>query len=86
MEFSDHSAPTNIFSAYMRNREILARLEAATGLGPTKAARLLGMPYVSYAQARSGLRQLKLCHVYHVEVLLLLDRKQLQRRIREIVQ
>lgn len=66
------------------NRTLLA-LEAHTGLGPTFVARLLGLPYISYAQYRSGERSLKTTHVYHCEVLMLLDQKALSKRIKEVV-
>lgn len=66
-------------------KHLLSRFEAGVGLGPTKAARLLGMPYVTYAQWRSGIRHMKVCHVYHVEVLMMLEPKTLRKRIREVV-
>ena len=58
--------------------------EAHTRLGPTFAARLLGLPYISYAQYRSGARKLKTCHRYHMEALMLLDRDTLKARISEV--
>lgn len=61
--------------------EILLRLERATGLGPTKAARLLGLAYVTYAQCRSGHRPLQLYHARHIEALLLLPRKEVDKLI-----
>jgi hypothetical protein len=60
---------------------ILLDFERRTRLGPTFAARLLGLPYVSYAQYRSRTRELKLCHIRHIEVILLLDPDVLQRLI-----
>lgn len=66
------------------NRTLLA-LELHTGLGPTFAARLLGLPYISYAQYRSGHRELKRTHLYHVEVLMKLEPKALKKRIEEVV-
>lgn len=70
-----------------RNRPntTLVNFESHTGLGPTFAAKLLGMPYITYAQYRSGTRPIKTQHIYHVEVLLLLDQKVLQKRIKEVV-
>jgi hypothetical protein len=64
-----------IFSAYMRTEPnpTLIDFERQTELGPTFAARLLGLPYISYAQYRSGTREIKPCHIKHIEVILLLD-------------
>jgi hypothetical protein len=64
-----------IFQAYMRNEPhpTLVDFEQRIGLGSTGAARLLGLPYITYAQYRSGERQLKTCHVRHIEALLLLQ-------------
>lgn len=59
--------------------------ERKTELGPTHAAKLLGLPYVSYAQVRAGMRPLKRCHVLHIEVILLLPPERLEQLIeREI--
>ncbi len=55
--------------------------ERRTSLGPTHAAKLLGLPYVSYAQVRSRMRPLKRCHVLHIEVILLLPPETLQKLI-----
>lgn len=63
---------------------VLIDFEARTGLGPTFAARLLGIPYISYAQYRNHTRPLKTTMVYHMEVLLLLDRRVLAERIERI--
>lgn len=60
---------------------ILVDFERRTRLGPTFAARLLGLPYVTYAQYRSRTRELKLCHVRHIEVILLLAPEVLKRLI-----
>lgn len=57
--------------------EILLRLERATGLGPTRAARLLGLAYVTYAQIRSGHRPMQTYHARHIEAVLLLSRREL---------
>lgn len=64
--------------------QILVNFERHTSLGPTFAARLLGMPYISYAQCRSGSRVLKLHHEFHIQVLLLLDEEILMQRINEV--
>jgi hypothetical protein len=61
--------------------ETLLLLERTTGLGPTKAARLLGVAYVTYAQYRSGYRPLQTYHARHIEVILLLSRRELERLI-----
>jgi DNA-binding transcriptional regulator YdaS (Cro superfamily) len=53
--------------------ETLLHFEASTGLGPTFAARLLGVAYPTYAQYRSGRRELPTYHSRHIEVLLLLS-------------
>lgn len=63
---------------------ILVDFETRTGLGPTYAARLLGIPYISYAQYRNHTRPLKQTFMYHIEVLLLLDKRVLQERIERI--
>lgn len=57
----------------------LLQLEKATGLGPTYAARLLGVAYPTYAQYRSGRRPLQLYHERHIEALLLLPRATLRK-------
>ena len=62
----------------------LIDFETRTGLGPTYAARLLGIPYISYAQYRNGTRPVKTTLTYHIEVLLLLDKRVLKDRIERI--
>lgn len=52
---------------------MLKGLEDRIGLGPTFAARLLGIAYVTYAQVRCGDRPLQLYHERHIESLMLLD-------------
>lgn len=52
--------------------QTLLRFEQRTKLGPTYAARLLGLAYVTYAQCKSGARPLQTYHERHVEALLLL--------------
>lgn len=61
--------------------QMLLQLEQVTGLGPTKAARLLGLAYPTYAQNRSGYRPLQLYHERHIEAVLLLSRRDLTRLI-----
>ena len=56
---------------------LLVELETQTGLGPTYAASLLGMPYITYSQYRSGKRPLKLTVERHIELVLFLNPKQL---------
>lgn len=67
-----HAAPTN---------ETLVRFERKTKLGPTYAARLLGLAYVTYAQCKSGSRPLQTYHERHIEALLLLPHASLQKLI-----
>jgi hypothetical protein len=62
---------------------ILRELERHTALGPTYAARLLGMAYITYAQCRSGRRTLQLYHERHIEALLALSPEALAKLIKE---
>lgn len=62
---------------------ILRELERHTALGPTYAARLMGMAYITYAQCRSGRRPLQLYHERHVESLLALSPEALVKLIKE---
>lgn len=62
---------------------VLLELERHTALGPTYAARLMGMAYITYAQCRSGSRPLKLYHQRHVESLLALQPEALAKLIKE---
>jgi hypothetical protein len=62
---------------------ILRELERHTALGPTYAARLLGMAYITYAQCRSGRRTLQLYHERHIEALLVLSPEALAKLIKE---
>lgn len=55
-----------------RPNPILIDFEQRIQRGPTFAARVLGMPYITYAQYRSGVRPFKLVHRRHIEVILLL--------------
>lgn len=59
----------------------LLQLETAIGLGPTYAARMLGIAYPTYAQYRSGRRPLQLYHDLHIEALLELPHSKLSRLI-----
>lgn len=63
----------------------LLHFEEVTGLGPTYAARMLGIAYVTYAQIRNGSRPLQLYHARHIEVFLLLPRAVRARLIKEHV-
>ena len=65
----------DIFIAYMN--AILLRFEKSIGLGATYAARLLGVAYPTYAQYRSGRRELPLYHERHIEALLRLPEVEL---------
>lgn len=53
---------------------ILVDFERRLALGPTFAARVLGLPYISYAQYRAQTRELKHFHKRHIEVILLLPK------------
>lgn len=61
--------------------EVLVNFERVTGLGPTYAARLIGIAYVTYAQYRNGSRPLQLYHARHIEALLLLPHRDLSKLI-----
>jgi DNA-binding transcriptional regulator YdaS (Cro superfamily) len=62
---------------------ILTELETHTDLGPTFAARLLGVAYPTYAQYRSGRRELPQYHSNHIQALLLLSPVALRQLIKE---
>ena len=62
---------------------VLSSLECHTALGPTFAARLLGVAYPTYAQYRSGRRELPLYHHRHIEALIALDVSVLTQLIKE---
>ncbi len=53
--------------------ETLIHFEQSIDLGPTFVARLLGVAYPTYAQYRSGRRELPTYHMRHVEAFLLLS-------------
>jgi hypothetical protein len=51
----------------------LVDFETAVDLGPVKAARLLGVAYVTYNQYRNGSREPPLYHQRHIEAVLALS-------------
>jgi len=61
----------------------LVHFEAQVRLGPTRAARLLGVAYPTYAQYRSGRRPFPTYHAHHVQALLLLAPEHLSALIKE---
>lgn len=61
---------------------VLLQFEQSLGLGPTKAAMVLGIGLSTYAHYRSGFRELPEYHKLHIETLGLLPRKDLDRVIR----
>ncbi|ALA45460.1 hypothetical protein ADP64_000010 [Achromobacter phage phiAxp-2] len=63
----------------------IQRLEKHTGLGATQTALLLGVAYPTYAQFKSGLRDMKPYHERHIQALLLLPRSRLAQLIGEHV-
>lgn len=67
------------------HNETLLEFEQQTGLGPTYAARLLGTAYSTYAQYRSGMRELPKYHRLHVQAVLLLPRCKIEKLIMEHV-
>ena len=69
-------------SARLVNRT-LYEFEAAIGLGPTYAARLIGVAYPTYAQYRSLRRELPLYHSRHIGALLALPQDVLEQLIKE---
>lgn len=68
----------------MKPHPAFVDFETRTGLGATFAARLLGIPYISYAQYRNQTRPVKTTLLFHMEVLLLLEAKVLRARIERI--
>lgn len=64
---------------------VLLDFETRTQLGPTFAARVLGIPYISYAQYRSGARKMKLSMERHIEVILLLSERARADHIRKVL-
>ena len=63
--------------------DTLLQFEKLTALGPTYAARLLGVAYPTYAQYRSGLRPLQRYHANHIQALSLLPKATLAMLIQE---
>lgn len=59
----------------------LIKFEKRVNLGPTYAARLLGVAYATYAQYRSGRRVLPRYHRNHIDALLALSREALGAQI-----
>lgn len=64
---------------------VLQEFERLVSLGPTFAARLIGVAYPTYAQYRSGRRELPTYHQRHIQALLALERKVLVKLIEEHV-
>jgi hypothetical protein len=62
--------------------QTLLRLEQRIELGPTFAARLIGIAYPTYAQYRSGRRKLQRYHERHIEALLCLSEPTLTRLVK----
>lgn len=62
---------------------ILLAFEAELALGPTFAARLLGVAYPTYAHYRSGKRELPLYHYRHVETFLALSASERARLVKD---
>lgn len=62
---------------------VLVEFEARVALGPTYAARLLGVAYPTYAQYRSGRRVLPDYHRNHIQALLALSPRVLRSLIEE---
>jgi hypothetical protein len=64
------AAPDRVYMqcTYMQCTALI-KFEKLVGLGPVKAAALLGVTYSSYAQWRSGSRELPLYHQQHIKAL-----------------
>jgi hypothetical protein len=58
--------------AIKTKNKVLIDFESRVDLGPTYAARLIGIAYPTYAAYRSGSRELPDYHRNHVQALLLL--------------
>lgn len=65
--------------------QVLIGFETHADLGPTFAAKLIGVAYPTYAAYRSGSRDLPDYHRNHVQALLLLPPKALDDLIEEHV-
>lgn len=63
--------------------KILVDFELRTGLGSTAACKLIGIAYPTYAAYRSNARPLQPYHRNHVEDLLLLPKRTLNKLIKE---
>lgn len=63
--------------------DTLINFENRTALGPTYAARLIGVAYITYAKYRSGARVLPRYHSNHIQALLMLPEPSLQALIKE---
>lgn len=63
--------------------QTLTQFEDHIAMGPTFAARLLGVAYATYAQYRSGHRRLQKYHQRHIQALMLLSDEDLQNLITE---
>ena len=63
----------------------LTHFEQQIQLGPTRACRLIGVAYPTYAQYRSGRRTLPDYHRNHIQALLLLAPEHLAALIEEHV-
>jgi hypothetical protein len=63
--------------------DTLITFETRTALGPTYAARLIGVAYITYAKYRSGARALPRYHAHHIQALLMLPAPSLQALIKE---
>jgi DNA-binding transcriptional regulator YdaS (Cro superfamily) len=61
----------------------LLDFEKRLGIGPVAAARVLGCAYPTYAQYRSGRRDLPTYHAYHIEVLLAENQRAKEQIIKE---
>ncbi len=57
--------------------QTLVKFERYCGIGSTRAAKVLGVAYPTYAQYRSARRELPTYHEYHIKVLLMLSREAL---------
>lgn len=67
----------------MEPHKTLINFEQHTGLGPTYAARFLGVAYQTYASYRNRRRALPLYHARHIRCILLLPSAVLTKEIKE---
>lgn len=77
----------HVCSAYIFRpmEKLLLDFEKHTGLGPTKAAKLLGFAYPTYAQYRNGERPIKKYGRRCVQAMMLLSQENLDAMIKEHV-